>query len=284
MEKKIVGDEIINNSKEYNFFITNPDNLEMDRKFDACIGIGGGKSIDVAKYISIKTNIPWISFPTALSNDGIFHSRTSFNPDKNNTLEAKLPKAVVIDIDLIASSPYRLNASGAGDVISNLSAVEDWRIADSANKEKFNNVVAKISESSVEKIKQNIDEIKNWTYEGAEALLKALMMSATAMNSWSSSRPCSGSEHNISHTMKNSGLMHGEEVAMATILTTHLQGNDSDSIIELNRELKLPTKITNEMVSLLQNAKNIRERYTILNEIDINEENVLDIIKDSGIL
>jgi len=41
------------------------------------IGAGGGRSIDIAKIASMRTNIPFLSLPTAASHDGICSSQAS---------------------------------------------------------------------------------------------------------------------------------------------------------------------------------------------------------------
>jgi glycerol dehydrogenase-like iron-containing ADH family enzyme len=40
-----------------------------------------------------------------------------------------MPLGVLVDLDLVARSPRSLVASGVGDLLSNLSAVADWRLA-----------------------------------------------------------------------------------------------------------------------------------------------------------
>ena len=41
----------------------------------------------------------------------------------------KKKQTIVIDFDILTSAPVILNASGAGDVLSCFTALEDWRLA-----------------------------------------------------------------------------------------------------------------------------------------------------------
>src|SRR3989441_4139936 len=87
------------------------------------LGVGGGCSIDVAKCASFKAGVPFVSVPTAASHDGVVSSRASIQKDGEKvSLAAQTPIAVIMDTGVIAESPFRLLASGCGDIISNLAA------------------------------------------------------------------------------------------------------------------------------------------------------------------
>ena len=44
---------------------------KLPRNAEAIIGFGGGKALDVAKYIGFLSRLPYLSVPTSLSNDGL---------------------------------------------------------------------------------------------------------------------------------------------------------------------------------------------------------------------
>src|SRR5659263_268147 len=77
------------------------------------LGVGGGKSIDIAKLASMYLDVPFISIPTAASHDGIVSSRASIIRD-NKTLseDAQTPISVVADTSIIPQATYRLLAAG----------------------------------------------------------------------------------------------------------------------------------------------------------------------------
>jgi len=282
-------------------FIT-PDSMEKKRleeiaktleSYDFVIGMGGGRAIDAAKYPAFIAKKPWIAFPTVLSHDGVVSSRASL--DSNGvkaSVEAVEPAAIVADLDVIKKAPYRNNASGAGDVISNISAVEDWRIADKAGKEKYHTVMAELSLLSVKAVEENISDIRNMTDHGAEMLLWALISSGFAMNVYGSSRPCSGSEHNISHALDalGAGALHGEQVALASIVTSYLQGGDWARIKKLCESFALPVTLgaigisKKIMIKAMITAKDARDRYTILNEVKLDAKKAEDVMRKTGLI
>src|SRR5438552_239835 len=59
------------------------DGEERIRKgdFEFAIGVGGGRSIDVAKCASFNAGVPFVSVPTAASHDGVVSSRSSIQKD-----------------------------------------------------------------------------------------------------------------------------------------------------------------------------------------------------------
>ena len=93
---------------------------------DFTIGFGGGRSIDAAKMAAKKSNVPFISVPTAISHDGIASDRAVIDV---YSVPAVNPTAILIDTDVIMKSPYRLIAAGCGDAIAKFTAVADWELS-----------------------------------------------------------------------------------------------------------------------------------------------------------
>ena len=125
------------------------------------------------------------------------------------------------------------------------------------------------------------------------------------MNIYSSSRPCSGSEHNFSHALdlllgeKNKQIgtrsvslqpLHGEQVALGTIISVYLQGGDWKRIKNIMEKFGLPTnaeemEISDEVaVKALHMAKNMRKRYTILNKYNLSKAECRKILKKCEII
>ncbi len=260
---------------------------------DFLIGIGGGRTIDITKYSAYSIGKPWIAFPTILSHDGVVSSRASLSSNGIKiSLIAKEPYAIVTDLEVIRKAPYRWLAAGAGDILSNIVSVEDWKIADRAGKEKYNAVIGELAMLPVRAIQLHIDEIKSKTYHGLEILLWSLISSGFAMNIYGSSRPCSGSEHNFSHALDahHAGALHGEQCALGAIIMSYLQGKDWRNLRDMFKRVGLPTNskeigISEEiLVKALVMARNIRDRYTILNEVEIDEEKARSILKEVEII
>src|SRR5439155_19787654 len=73
--------------------------------FEFALGVGGGRSIDVAKCASFNAGIPFVSVPTAASHDGVVSSRASVQKNGEKvSLAAQTPIAVIMDTGVIAES------------------------------------------------------------------------------------------------------------------------------------------------------------------------------------
>ncbi|MFO7991370.1 MAG: iron-containing alcohol dehydrogenase, partial [Thermoplasmata archaeon] len=126
-----VVDDIVDRSKE---------------DVDFFLGVGGGVSIDIAKYSSHLLEIPFVSVPTAASHDGIASGRASINRNGNKiSVQAQSPLALVADTGILAESPYRLLASGCADIIANATAVKDWLLAKKLRNEPYSSYAANLS-------------------------------------------------------------------------------------------------------------------------------------------
>lgn len=258
------------------------------------IGIGGGRPIDIAKYCSAMRELPFFSIPTATSHDGIASGRAAISfGDVKASIEAHPPLAVIGDTGIIANSPYKLTASGCGDIIANYSAVADWKLAHRIKGEEYSNYAAVLSLQTAEMLLETIDQVKPNSEDSARFLLKALVTSGIAMSIAGSSRPASGSEHMFSHALdKISGSpgLHGEQCGVGAIMMMYLHGQDWEKIKTSLQKVKAPTTAKElgvndeEVINALVKAHEIRpERYTILGE-GLSRECAIEAATTTGVI
>ena len=100
--------------------------------YDAVVGIGGGRTLDVAKYAASLSGLPVVAVATSLAHDGIASPVASLDDEqrRKSSYGVQMPIAVVVDLDYVRRSEPAMRRSGIGDAISNLSAIADWRLAE----------------------------------------------------------------------------------------------------------------------------------------------------------
>ncbi len=301
--KKIIAEKVAETvSEKFETKIEKPESVDKNyienlakvvSRYDFSIAIGGGRTIDVAKYSSFLAGRPWIAFPTILSHDGVVSSRASIeNNGMKISTQASEPAAIIADLKTIKNAPYRFLASGCGDLLSNISAVNDWKIAAKAGKEKYSTLLAELSLLSAKACMEHKEAIKSKSYDGIEALLWGLICSGFAMNLHGSSRPCSGSEHNFSHALekllhenKLQPALHGEQVALGTIISLCLQKADWKGMKKTIKTFDLPTTakqlgISDEIaIQALTTSASVRDRYTVLNKYKLTEKSSRKILE-----
>ncbi len=269
--------------------------LVSDYKANVVVGIGGGKSIDIAKYVATKLGIPYISVPTAASHDGVASPFVSLRGSGRVTsVKAKPPLAIVADIKIISRAPKRLLRAGAGDLIGKFTAVLDWRLAHRLKGEYYGEYAASLSLLSAKHILNFSNLISAGGAEATRIVVEALISSSTAMCIAGSSRPASGSEHLFSHALDlvaNYPALHGEQVAVGTIMMSYLHGIKWRRIKRIVKKLGLPTTAKElgvrdvDVIKALTIAHRIRpERYTILGESGLTWEAAEKLARVTGVI
>lgn len=242
----------------------------------ALIGVGGGKALDVAKYIASLAGLPYFAAPTSLSNDGFCSPQASLTLEgKRRSLATGPPEAVVVDVTVCRRAPLPLWHSGVGDLCSKFTAVSDWKLAFHRRGDPVNDLAALISDASVFQFMANpvSDE------EGIRLLATALMLNGVAMEIAGSSRPSSGSEHLISHALDMTGArprLHGLQTGTAAYLVSSLQvGSHHGKIGELFARTGFWDSVRQQPFSkeewriAVERAPSVKEDfYTILSERD----------------
>ena len=262
---------------------------------DILVGVGGGKDIDVAKLSSQRSGIRFLSVPTAASHDGIASPLVSMRGfDRPYSYLAHSPIAIVADISLIAKSPYKLIASGCGDVVAKYTAVRDWKLAHRIKNEYYGDYAAELALMSSRLVIRNANSIRAMTESGVRTLVEALISCGVAMSIAGTSRPCSGAEHLFSHALTMTApkpALHGEQCGVGTIMCAYLHAANWQLIKDVLHKIGAPTTAKelgiepDYIVGALTKAHSIRpERYTILGETGLTKEAALRVATVTGVI
>src|SRR5262245_14873077 len=160
----------------------------------AIVGVGGGKALDVAKYVAFLGKLPYFAAPTSLSNDGFASPQSSLTVrGKRTSLAAAMPVAVVVDLAVCQGAPTHLTLSGVGDLVAKFTAIEDWKLAFHHANEPIDDFAALLSDGSVYAFlaRPILDE------EGIRLLASSLLLNGIAVAACASSRPTRGSQHSM---------------------------------------------------------------------------------------
>ncbi len=258
------------------------------------IGAGGGSVIDVAKLAAFEHGPAFVSLPTSASHDGICSGRASIKETQGSvSMEAKPPAAIVADTQVISKAPFRMLAAGSADVISNLTAVLDWKLAHRLKAEEYSSFAAVLAKTAADQLLENRALIRPGIEEAAWLVVKSLVVSGVSMAVAGSSRPASGAEHLFGHAIDriSPGPMHGETVGVGTILMMHLHGGDWQTIRDALHEIGAPTTAKElgvppkKMLEALTTCHLLRkERYTILGESGLTKAAAQELCKATGVL
>ncbi|MGQ0536390.1 MAG: iron-containing alcohol dehydrogenase, partial [Methanobacteriota archaeon] len=164
------------------------------------LGVGGGSVIDVAKLAAAEASLSFVSVPTTASHDGITSPRASIEEERGKaSLQAHAPVGILADTHVIVKAPYRTLAAGCADVISNSTAVLDWKLAHRLKGEEYSSFAAVLAETAAEMMIENAGAVKPNLEDSCWIVVKSLIVSGTSMSVAGSSRPASGAEHMVSH-------------------------------------------------------------------------------------
>jgi glycerol-1-phosphate dehydrogenase [NAD(P)+] len=255
---------------------------------DFVIGIGGGRTLDPAKQAAAHANVNFISVPTTLSHDGIASPVAVIaHGNEVKSIYARMPYGVVIDIDVIKKSPVQNIGAGIGDLLSNISAAEDWLLAEKQGKFKVDYFALFLARTpAVSLLHTEYHDLKD--DQLLHDLAEGLIMSGIAMGITGNSRPASGAEHLISHGLDrllNNRELHGTQSGIATIFAMCLRGSDLwRDIRDFYKKLGLPSRpedigISKEVfLEAVKIAPSTRaNRFTILDIKGKDKKLLLDV-------
>ncbi len=249
----------------------------LTKNIDLLIGVGGGSILDIAKRVSLLADIENLLVPTIISNDGLVSPIAVIKDNQGQTLSlpGRTPFGAVIDISIIRNSPTKFLQAAAGDILSNISATNDWVLAARNKGEPIHDLAYMLSRSAAfALVHHESKDIRNRNF--LKQVIYCQINSGLSMALAGTSRPCSGSEHLISHAIDYNNLsettLHGYQVGSISIFCLYLQKKLDAKCINYAQELNIPLafhlldeKLADKLSMIYETSFKMRPgRFTVL--------------------
>jgi glycerol-1-phosphate dehydrogenase [NAD(P)+] len=261
-------------------------------RYDAVVGLGGGKIIDCAKFAAARIGLPLVAVATNLSHDGLCSPVATLDNDAGRgSYGVPNPIGVVIDLDVIRRAPARFVRSGIGDALSNISAVADWELANRVNGEAIDGLAAAMARQAGEAVLRHPGTVQDDGF--LQTLAEGLVLTGISMSVAGDSRPASGACHEINHAFDllypKRAASHGEQCGLGAAFAMFLRGAHDESAymadtLRRHRLPVLPTDIgfsVEEFVRVVDFAPRTRPgRYTILEHLSLTTDQIRDTYAD----
>ncbi|MBC7123464.1 MAG: iron-containing alcohol dehydrogenase [Pseudothermotoga sp.] len=193
---------------------------------DLFVSVGSGSLTDIAKYAACLAGKNFSCFPTAPSVDGYTSCVAAIlmNGEKT-TVQAVVPKKVVVDMTILSEAPVDLLRAGIGDIAAKVTARLDWKLSNLLIGEPICEFAWDQLKDELEAVLGDSERVLSRDKGAVLKLMKGLLTSGLNISIVGNSRPASGAEHLISHTLEmyqeirnEVPPFHGLSVAMGTCI------------------------------------------------------------------
>ena len=231
----------INILKKYESSQTFATNLSLSSKeYENIIVIGSGSLIDLCKFVSFKNNQNLIVFCSSLTAAATTSTVSLTNDGVKETIKSKIAQSIIIDLDNLRMAPLRLLRSALGDVLCRSTCQIDWLTSHLFLSTEYDETPFALQYEDERLLLDNSYKILEGDYDTLAALSRMTLLNGIAAIIIGSTHAGSMGEHLISHYIdmfmgeKHPGTLHGEQVAVTTLLLSKIQNqiiNFSDTLV-----------------------------------------------------
>ena len=231
----------INILKKYESSQTFATNLSLSSKeYENIIVIGSGSLIDLCKFVSFKNNQNLIVFCSSLTAAATTSTVSLTNNGVKETIKSKIAQSIIIDLDNLRMAPLRLLRSALGDVLCRSTCQIDWLTSHLFLSTEYDETPFALQYEDERLLLDNSYKILEGDYDTLAALSRMTLLNGIAAIIIGSTHAGSMGEHLISHYIdmfmgeKHPGTLHGEQVAVTTLLLSKIQNqiiNFSDKLV-----------------------------------------------------
>ena len=202
------------------------------------VAVGSGTVNDLVKRGSEEAGVRYLVVGTAASMDGYTSFGASITKDgMKQTLPCRAPLGALVDSQVSAEAPKEMTASGYADLLAKIPAGADWILADAIAAalpetekhgcERIHPLAWKCVQGPLRASLANPAGVATGDEGEIRKLSEGLIMSAFAMQASGTSRPASGTEHQVSHywdmedlSFEGKPVSHGFKVGIGTLIST----------------------------------------------------------------
>ena len=202
------------------------------------VAVGSGTINDLVKRGGEEAGVRYMVVGTAASMDGYTSYGAAITKDgMKQTLPCRAPLGALVDSQVSAEAPKEMTASGYADLLAKIPAGADWILADAIAAalpetekhgcERIHPLAWKCVQGPLRASLANPAGVATGDEGEIRKLSEGLIMSAFAMQASGTSRPASGTEHQVSHywdmedlSFEGKPVSHGFKVGIGTLIST----------------------------------------------------------------
>lgn len=261
--------------------------------------VGGGLVADVAKYIGYKRTVPVVIVPTVLSVDGFFTGIVATRDRGTVVYQDTGPASkVIIDWDVVRSAPAQFRGTGIAEILSMVTGLLDWRYAAERNRntelERYQPWAAQLAAGIAQQAFKIAKAVGEGRVDALRNLLDLICMEVQLTNQLGHNRPQEGSEQFFAYAIeprvaRERGVPFADLIGPGILIAASLHGQDVASIRQTLQAAGIPLDKLNDqdMITTLKALPSyVRQHnlpYSILNDIDIDEQKAYDLLRRTGL-